>query len=782
MAQIGTWNRICELQNRIEKHQDSRIVLLGKEQPDAQIMAALLNDIIPIGSEFDLRFVSPGRSGAKVILVLFAGDRLPLIVKFGDEDLVEMEIRNYLDFIKNRFAPAIRVELNGDLVKAEKFGAIAYTWAGGRSDVQTLRDFFAGASMDDLTRVVRSLLEEITRWQASRKSALLPFDRWRWDEDALKRITHLIKASSLPQSDKIRLSNAAAVPNAWRTKLLTKQSAQGRCHGDLNARNVLVTESGSGFLPILIDFASIRAEESPARDWAKLEREIKFGCLWDADPNPQRFSSAVPEVDSAVGSAHSVTSNNPSVLKAAMTIRLIRLQYIEMHRAVSDVPEIEYLIFLLNWSLAAILGQDKYIALPKVRDAILRSAIFTLDHVEKALTLPAPLIVEREESSSYTRPLANPAEGTGEATHDLSTAAPSELDSESRRVPFITNLEYLAFVEGSPHRRPQHWASTKPHFPSCQSSKPVTYVSWDDAVGYCDWKNGRLPCVEDDQLPIGDSPEIGEWRDAGNERQKTVYNPTSLSVEAVDRDTARKNIGFCCVPVRTPQFARSILVDGGSFRFGTNIAEFEALAKKSNLPDPQRRPILRRQLGFYNVSSFKMSAGCVTNEEYFAFTKAHGIKWPLHWHAKWFEISGRPFPARLAFQPVVNMTAEDAQMYCNLSRARLPSWLEWERAASGPMRQPYPWGSEYISNRCNSVESGRGSLAAVHEYPMGDSHEGVRQLCGNVGEWVLGPNGDFEIRGGSYRVNCELWGLAYAFREVPQGFFDSDVGFRVVIQ
>jgi hypothetical protein len=79
------------------------------------------------------------------------------------------------------------------------------------------------------------------------------------------------------------------------------------------------------------------------------------------------------------------------------------------------------------------------------------------------------------------------------------------------------------------------------------------------------------------------------------------------------------------------------------------------------------------------------------------------------------------------------------------------------------------------------MESGRGSLAAVDEYPLGSSPDGIHQLCGNVAEWVVGIEGQFEVRGGSYRIPCELWGLAYAFRQAEFGSHAPVVGFRVVI-
>ena len=121
----------------------------------------------------------------------------------------------------------------------------------------------------------------------------------------------------------------------------------------------------------------------------------------------------------------------------------------------------------------------------------------------------------------------------------------------------------------------------------------------------------------------------------------------------------------------------------------------------------------------------------MTNEEYYAFTRT-GRTWPSHWAAKWLSLSGRPFPARLAGRPVVNVTAKDAKLYCIWSQVRLPTWQEWERAVAGAGRLPYPWGERYDRDLCNGSDSCRGSLAAVDEYRAGASPEGVLQLCGNV--------------------------------------------------
>lgn len=354
--------------------------------------------------------------------------------------------------------------------------------------------------------------------------------------------------------------------------------------------------------------------------------------------------------------------------------------------------------------------------------------------------------------------------------------------SPTRLAHFVTNLEYLDFVQSSRHRRPRHWNPSDPYFPDHQGDAPVTGVSWVDAVAYCDWTGGCLLGTDAGELPMGDIPEIGEWRDAGDEWQKQVCNPhTSHLIEVVNRETPRKNVGFRCAPVRPVPLRKWVFIDGGPCRLGTDVTKFRHLADIHRLPFALRQPILMRQVRLYNVPGYKISATCVTSDEYYEFTQAVGRKWPCHWDAEWLGRSNRPFPARLASQPVVNVSAEDAQAYCIWSHTRLPIWLEWERAASGPATQPYPWGIDYSAAHCNSVESGRGSLASVDEFPLGDSPEGVRQLCGNIAEWVLGPDGQFELRGGSYLMPCELWGLAYAFRQVEFGFYAPDVGFRVVI-
>jgi formylglycine-generating enzyme required for sulfatase activity len=49
----------------------------------------------------------------------------------------------------------------------------------------------------------------------------------------------------------------------------------------------------------------------------------------------------------------------------------------------------------------------------------------------------------------------------------------------------ITNLQYRAFVQATNHQPPGHWPDGK--FPQDKANHPTVYVSWSDAVAFCQW-------------------------------------------------------------------------------------------------------------------------------------------------------------------------------------------------------------------------------------------------------------------------------------------------------
>jgi iron(II)-dependent oxidoreductase len=57
----------------------------------------------------------------------------------------------------------------------------------------------------------------------------------------------------------------------------------------------------------------------------------------------------------------------------------------------------------------------------------------------------------------------------------------------------VTNGEYKKFVTATSHKIPLHWEDAGGDIPTGKEKHPVVYVSWEDAVAYCEWGGKRLP-------------------------------------------------------------------------------------------------------------------------------------------------------------------------------------------------------------------------------------------------------------------------------------------------
>ena len=143
------------------------------------------------------------------------------------------------------------------------------------------------------------------------------------------------------------------------------------------------------------------------------------------------------------------------------------------------------------------------------------------------------------------------------------------------------------------------------------------------------------------------------------------------------------------------------------------------------------------------IAAYSMRAELVTNAEYLAFVAAHpqwrrdrvpsvfaDARYLSHWKGP-TELG----PEALPLQPVTRVSWFAAQAFCEAEGARLPSWLEWERAASASTtledaRKDPAWRQQMLDWY---AKPSRGTLAAVGGEP---NLFGVRDLHGLVWEWV----------------------------------------------
>lgn len=136
-------------------------------------------------------------------------------------------------------------------------------------------------------------------------------------------------------------------------------------------------------------------------------------------------------------------------------------------------------------------------------------------------------------------------------------------------------------------------------------------------------------------------------------------------------------------------------------------------------------------------------------------------------------------------RPVVNVTPQQAETYCQFRGGQLPSSEQWLAAAAGAAGRRYPWGASGLVCRRSTFGIVEGPCAhgghtaeVPGSRPDGATPDGVLDLSGNVAEWTRDSDERWVARGGSFRstLASELKTLSFVRVDGPR----DDIGFRCV--
>lgn len=173
-----------------------------------------------------------------------------------------------------------------------------------------------------------------------------------------------------------------------------------------------------------------------------------------------------------------------------------------------------------------------------------------------------------------------------------------------------------------------------------------------------------------------------------------------------------------------------VYIPAGKFVMGTDGENDGGLksvfGEETDFQDPQSR----REV---YVDGFTIDKYEVTNRQYKRFvdeTRYHRL--PDHWE------DGK-IPPGEEDQPVTFVSWYDTQAYAKWAGKRLPTEVEWEKAARGTDGRRFPWGMEFARDKANTWESwgGRtGRAMQVGRHKEGQSPYGVHDMAGNVMEWT----------------------------------------------
>lgn len=277
---------------------------------------------------------------------------------------------------------------------------------------------------------------------------------------------------------------------------------------------------------------------------------------------------------------------------------------------------------------------------------------------------------------------------------------------------------------------------------------------------------------------------IGLWLHAERERERAESERAAAEDERAHADAEAR---------ARAEAAGMVWVPGGTFFFGCNEAVDHACDRGEK---PGRTETL---------PGFAIDATEVTVAQYRACVTAGGCSdegvasafWSGAEQPSWSRYCNWPKPER-GNHPINCVDWKQAVAFCRWAGKRLPTEMEWEKAARGTDGRKYPWGNvEYeaagrvanIADVQSSVlhpqwnmppgyDDGYLDTAPVGSFPAGKTVYGGFDMIGNVWEFAADEFGQgHSVRGGSWN-NVARGARASDHRRVEFGYRSPLIGFR----
>lgn len=345
---------------------------------------------------------------------------------------------------------------------------------------------------------------------------------------------------------------------------------------------------------------------------------------------------------------------------------------------------------------------------------------------------------------------------------------------------------------------PYNWDPVTRDYPPGKATHPVALVSWADAKAFCDWAGMRLPSEQEwEKAARGTDGRAYPWGDEPPTADHCNCDHATPGTSSVGRYSPQGDSPYGCGDMAgnvsewtsTPGTASETrIVRGGAWPFDkqnnqvtyrleasaarlTPYIGFRALTDlATDTPTGERWTHLRSGIEFLRVpaglfffgdsrqpvelGAFWIGRYEVTNLQFDHFVRATSYRtvaeqkgygrvlrdgsWVRQPGAYWRQPAGPNSAIDNRWShPVVQISSVDADAFAQWAGLRLPTEMEWEKAARGGDSRVFPWGNHTPSPRLLNYGLVLGDTTPVGRFsPGGDSPYGAADMAGNVWEWT----------------------------------------------